>query len=182
MKKLDHIRIDYKVYIDWQDAIGCIKVSSQAEENAEYYVLRAIEAIRVEIDHAKAEKILATPVYLAVPPGVDVMRAVVRPKTIEPSRLTNLEMAGKPLSADEKRRWKQERLELISCLDKKFEKTMLHQMIRLASNKNWMRLRIHFGHVSFTLAQESFKAGEQSFAQFSKMLSNSRTTADINRL
>ena len=181
MTKLDHIRINYKVYIDWQADTGCIKVSSIAEAGAEHYVIKAIEAVCVAVDHAKAEKILATPLYLAVPPSVDAIRALVRPTIIESGRIAGLELAGKPFCTEQKRSWEQERLKLLDILHKKFEKTMSKHMLRLALNKNWMRLRVHFGHVSFSLAQDNFKAGEQSFEQFSKMIANSRTTADLER-
>lgn len=119
LNKLDNIRIDHQVYIDWQDSMRSLKISSKAEANSDFYVIKAIHAVRTAIEHAKAERILATPLYLALPPSVDAMRNIVRPSLVEPGRVTKLELAGQLLSTEEKAEWKQERIVILKQFDKK---------------------------------------------------------------
>lgn len=181
LEALNQIRVDHKVYIDWQESTRCLKISSRSEEHHELYVLKAIKAIRKSIEHAKAATISATPVYTAIAPTPNAMRDIICPMTAEPKRVTDLKLTGLPWSPTQKAAWKQERMLLLEASDKKFQDTLTKSLLKLAPNKHWMRLRVHFGHIVFISVHKDLRDGKQSFQDFSRMITNPRITGQLER-
>lgn len=91
-------------------------------------------------------------------------------------------MTGAALTSDEeKEAWQTERIELTKSYKAEIEKLLTNNMLRLASNKNWMRMRVHLGHIVFTFQHNDFKTGKQSFQTFNRMLSNPRVAGALER-
>ena len=94
--------------------------------------------------------------------------------------MTGLELTGElPVEALEE--WKAGRHELVKASKAKFEDQLRKGLLALAPYKGWMRLRVHFGHVEFSLVHKNLKKGEYSFKDFKNMLKNPRTAGRFER-
>jgi hypothetical protein len=179
LEKLDKIRMVHKVYIEWHEKTQCLKIWSRSIANididaAQQGILRAISA-------AKAEAISALPMYIISIPTASAMRSVVRARILEyaPRKASEFELAGARFSEQQKAVWKANRPSRVQANLINFEKYLSTTMKALEARTDWMRMRVHFGHVVLTQFPKTFGESGQPFDTFisNKMMAHSRTAA-----
>jgi hypothetical protein len=177
LEKLDKIRIAHKVFIEWHEKTQCLKIYSRSIANIE----AAIQGIRRAISAAKAQAISALPMYIISIPTASAMRAVVRVRVLEhdPRQASEFELAGARFSEQQKAVWKANRPSRVQANLINFEKHFSTSMKALEARTDWMRMRVHFGHVVLTQFPKSFGESGQPFETFisDKMMAHSRTAA-----
>ena len=181
LQDLNLIRIEHKVWIEWQEQTRCLKISSGSAKLGEQNISAAIKGIRLAVKNAKARAISASPLYIVIPPTTNAMRTMVCPKIVGGNRASFTELAGKRLTAAEKSRWENQRLAVVLSNEKKFKEHLLKSLSDLAQFKGWMRMRVHYGHVVFSQFRQDFADGKFTFEKFVHMMGLSRTTANLDR-
>lgn len=181
LKTLDKIRKDWKVHIDWDEKIHCLRINSPARpREAEASVAGAMEAIKAKYLDAQAQVILATPLYIVVPPTTEGIRTIVRPGKAEDregssnSVITSITLAGEQLSAAEKLKWESTRRQMHEENFKTFRTHLSQRLRQLKNLRSWMRMRVQFGHVHLSQYHKDFYNGTFSFEMFSNMMKKSR--------
>jgi hypothetical protein len=185
LELLDHLRMEYKVHIHWDDKIQCLVINAESRRNAEQNLIAVIKGIRKACRGAKAHIMLATPIYNVVPPTAESMRSIVRPKTVERQSekfskvVTSIELAGELFSEEDKQKWATKYPEMI---ENGYEILRQHLLARvslssLANLQGWMRMRIHLGHVNLREYQVDFGDSKFSFEDFAGMMKRSRVTS-----
>jgi hypothetical protein len=181
LEKLDKIRIAHKVFIEWHEKTQCLKVYSRSRAHPDQYIEAAIQSIRRAISAAKAQAISALPMYIISIPTASAMRSVVRARILEhePKKASEFELAGAGFSEQQKVAWKTNRPSRVQANLINFEKHLSTSMKALEDRTDWMRMRVHFGHVVLTQFPKSFGESGQSFETFTsdKMMAHSRTAA-----
>jgi hypothetical protein len=181
LQDLNPTRMEHKVWIEWQEQSRCLKIRSDSIKHGEQNISAAIKGIRLAVKNAKARAISASPLYIVIPPTTNAMRHMVCPKTVDGNRASFTGLAGKKLTAAEKKRWETQRLAMALTNEKKFEEHLLKSLSDLAQFKGRMRMRVHYGHVVFSQFRQDFADGKFTFEKFIHMMGLSRTTAHLDR-
>lgn len=181
LKKLDDIRREWKVYIDWDSKTHYLRINAEGHlRDAEARVAGAIGAVKVKILDAEAQVILATPVYIVVPPTVEGIRTIVLPCSAEDrvgfatSVITSIALAGEQLSAAEKEKYKSIRDEMNAENYTTFRTHLFSCLRQLKDLRSWMRMRVQLGHVHLSEYHKEFYNGTFSFEMFAHMMKKSR--------
>jgi hypothetical protein len=177
LEKLDKIRTVHKVYIEWHENAQCLKIFSRSSSIAN--VDAAQQGIRRAIDSAKAQAISALPMYIISIPTASAMRSVVRARILEhePRKASEFELAGARFSEQQKAVWKANRPSRAQANLINFEKHLSTSMKALEARTDWMRMRVHFGHIVLTQVPKTFGEPGQPFETFIKMMAYSRVAA-----
>lgn len=179
LKAFDKLRVTYKVHIDWNDKMRCLRINCNAR-GAVQNVADAIQGIKVLQRHAQAQVISASPEYIIVPPTPDAMRSIVRPGAWGDREhcanrvVERIELAGDPFSLAEKMEWQYHRHQMNEENYEKFRKHLIDRTIPLGDLMGWMRMRVHFGHVNLSQYQDAFAAGMYTFDLFCDMMKKNR--------
>lgn len=183
LEKLNPVRLDYKVWIEWLPLARALQISSRSYKNGYRRVTDAVKCIQNIAQDTKASSILATPIYIATPPTTDGIKTIVRPRTIRssPKQATDLELFGDGYSEEQTKAWSETRSTMLVRNRKKLEQQLIKGLLSLAPYRGWMRLRVHFGRVAFTEYRKDFAESKLSFEKFSSMLGLARTTAHLER-
>jgi hypothetical protein len=187
LKSFDLLRSTYKVHIDWSEKTQCLRINSPGHpRDAERNVASAIQGIKLLYLNAKAQAIMASPLYIIVPLAADTMRSLVRPKEIEDrvdaftnaatKVITSIELAGERLSASEMLEWEPKRCQMNDENFKAFRKHLIKNVLDLAHMRGWMRMRVNFGHINLSQYQQNFTLAKFSFDMFADMMKKSRVT------
>ena len=181
LKALDVLRMEYKVWIEWDHAARSLKVSSRSATRGIYHVAAALKGIRNTVQHAEASTLLATPIYFVVPPDASVITKIVRPKTVHAGvkYATDIELAGERYSEDEKVAWNITRGTILQKNRQRLEKELVDKMLELAPYKGSMLFRIRFGRVVFEEYRKEFGESKFNFDRFKHMMGLARTTARL---
>lgn len=171
------------VWIEWDEDHNCINISSISIKSADKTIVNAINGIRGLIDHARAVKVTATPLHIVYPPSPVVMRTLIKPKIVEkdPLRAAELELQGNYLSSRKKVAWKKNHAKEINKNVEIIREHLVRNILIYAPVKNWMRLRVHFGHVMITNYTNEFAMTGLSWESFLKMVAAPRFSANIDR-
>jgi hypothetical protein len=184
LKTLDMLRKTFKVHIDWNDKLGCLRINSPAHpRQAEKDVVAAIEGIKLQFLDTMAQLVSATPLYIVVPPKPDAIRSIVRPgKTEERPEyinpiITSIELAGVPLDRAERLKWESTRDRMNTENEQAFRTHLSTRLLQLKNLRNWMRMRVQFGHINLSQYLKKFALGELSFDLFAEMMKKSRVAS-----
>lgn len=179
LKTFDILRSTYKVHIDWNDKMNCLRINGKGQ-GCEGNVMAAIEGIKLLYLDARAQVVLESPLYIIVPPTADAMRSIVRPNTTEDREnvinpvVTSIGLAGDRLSAAEKLEWESTRRQMNEENSKAFRNHLVKRILKLANLRGWMRMRVQFGHINLSQYQNNFKLAKYSFDMFAEMMKKSR--------
>lgn len=182
LKVFHNLRSTYKVHIDWDDKLRCLRINCNAR-GAEQNVADAIRGIKVLQRNAQAQVISASPEYIIVPPTPSAMRSIVQPKVTEKREnsvnpvVTSIELAGDRLSADEMSEWESHLRQINKDNYKTFREHLINRTLPLGDLRGWMRMRVHFGHVNLSQYQEAFANGKYTFELFADMMKKARVAA-----
>jgi hypothetical protein len=177
LEKLDKIRTVHKVYIEWHEKAQSLKIWSRSTANID--IDAAQQGIRRAISAAKAQAISALPMYIISIPTASAMRSVVRARILEhePKKASEFELAGAGFSEQQKVAWKTNRPSRVQANLINFEKHLSTSMKALEDRTDWMRMRVHFGHVVLTQVQKTFGESGQPFETFISMMAHPRVAA-----
>jgi hypothetical protein len=180
LEDLHHIRLELRVWIHWDIDMECLVIRSRPwphpqSEKAQENVIEAINAIRQDLLDAKARKVSATPLYIVVPPSTQAMRNLFRP--VKYQKLNMIEPAGTELSSTEKEKWSRHRIKLLVENTNSFTSHIVKHLRALAPLKQWMQMRVHFGHLNMRQWPRDFTSGG-SFTKLHIVLNDPRTQAN----
>lgn len=193
LEALNPIRIRFKVYIDWDDGVKCVRVRSQATLNAEESIHLAISAIRQEHEHHKSQQRISAPVHFLVPPTIENWRSQVKPilattasegsPVKKQTNITTLQLSGYPLpfEAMTKEKYDLARLKKLENNMAHLEANLIEKITAQSPYKGWMRMRINFGHVKITQYEKGFIDGNYSLERFENMIKQPRFTAEFDK-
>jgi hypothetical protein len=181
LKTLNSIRKEWKVHVDWDSKTHFLRINAEGTaREAQHRVANAMEAIKVKYLDAQAEVILATPVYIVVPPTSEGIRSIVRPGSAEyregssTTVVTSFVLAGERLSAAEKSKWEVTRDQMNVENYQRFRTHLFACLYKLKDLRTWMRMRIQIGRVHLTEYHQEFYNGKFSFEMFTNMMKKSR--------
>ncbi|CCU81938.1 hypothetical protein BGHDH14_bghG005606000001001 [Blumeria hordei DH14] len=183
LEDLNPIRMNNHVWVEWDEVHNCINISSKSIKSADKAIVNAINGIRGLIDHARAVKVTANPLHIVYPPSSAVMRTLIKPKVVEkdPLRAADLELQGNYLSSRKKVAWKKNHLKEINKNIEIMREHLVRNILIYAPVKNWMRLRVHFGHITITNYTNEFAVKGLPWESFLKMVAAPRFSANIDR-
>ena len=182
LKVFHNLRSTYKVHIDWDDKMRCLRINCNAR-GAEQNIADAIRGIKVLQRNAQAQVISASPEYIIIRPSASAMRSIVRPKTMEKQGnsvnavVTSIELAGDPLSPAEKSAWESSCRQVNEENYQTFRKDLINRTLPLGDLRGWMRMRVHLGHVHLSQYQDAFANGKYNFGLFADMMKKARVAA-----
>ncbi|CAG8982766.1 hypothetical protein HYALB_00001047 [Hymenoscyphus albidus] len=176
LEDLNHIRLQYKVWIRWNEDLSSVVIMSKAGPGAENNVLAALDAVRQDYANAKARIRTAAPVYIMVPPSFHAIRSFLKPVTYEPG-LTMIELYGQPYVGQNIAVWNRERTSMVNSGKENIKNHLAKHIQAMAVMKGWMRMRVHFGHLNFTSFPKEFLQGRCDFKGFIELLENPRIQA-----
>jgi hypothetical protein len=172
--------LELRVWIHWDTDTECLVIQSRPWDSqpnkAQENVIEAINAIRQDLLDAKARKVSAAPLYIVVPPSAQAMRTIVRPVKYQ-NKLNMIEPAGKELSDTEKERWSRHRDKLLLENTNSFTSHIIKHLTVLAPLKQWMQMRVHFGHLNLRTWPRDFTSGG-SFTKLHIVLNDPRAQAN----
>ena len=191
LEELNTLRSAHKVYIHWDQATRCLVIDSKATAHSESTIAAVIKGIRQAVQHKRAEDIMATPIYIVAPPTAIAMRVVVRPKSIEllgrqeggvpVKTVTGFELFGRRFTQEEILAWKSERVIMNQSNQDTLREALVKSMACLAPLKGWMRMRVHFGHLTLSSYKDDFAASKFGLEKFAEMMSNPRIIGQFDR-
>jgi hypothetical protein len=189
--ELNTLRTAHKVYIHWDQTSRCLIIDSKATAHSESNIVAVIKGIRQAVQHKRAEEIMATPLYIVAPPTATAMRVVVRPKSIELlerngsdapiKKVTGFELFGRKLSQEERSAWKSKRVTMIQSNYDTFREALVKNITCLTPLKGWMRMRLHFGHLTLSSYKDDFATSKFSLEKFVEMMGNPRIIGQFDR-
>jgi hypothetical protein len=153
----------------------CLIVKSDRTAHAEVNVMKALEDIRRYYKSAKARQLSAEPYYIVTPPTASGMRSILIPKTYREG-LTMIQLSGDKLSTKKKLDWKAKREKMIEENNMMFHYNLSKRVLALTPHREWMRMRVHFGHLNLPLYPEDFLQGG-SFQRYKEVLKMPRAHA-----
>lgn len=170
-----------------------LKISSDSQ-NSDIHIAKAIKNIRGAIGNARAKATLAKK-YFIVPPTANGMRALIGPKTIttktemvdDAEKTTNsqcngIQLVGSKLSEKETKDWRKEHTRNRENYVRDFEGLLTRSLTELKDLKEWMRMRVHFGHLVLTNFPSKYTTCQMSLKEFTQMMGHSRTRGEIDRM
>ena len=183
LEDLNHLRITYKIYIAWDEKLGCISIKSRQSGRANQNVRDAIKGIRGAINNANARILRATPLYTITPPTASALKALVEPVFAlnNPKKVLSIRLNIGRVSDQDSKAWRSNRSALVASNRDAFREHLVRNLTILASLKCWMRMRIAFGHVNLIHFQKQFAEGQQSFFDFLQMMKSPRTIGSFER-
>lgn len=186
LEDLNTIRTEHKVYIDWDDDTKCLRISSHSAFGDN--IPHAIQAIRLEMQNAKARAISALPVYIVLPPPGTTMKARIVPifSASEDHQIrgiiTGFDLVAPGLTEAELNQWKlQERPWILRNNHQRIQDQLIKTALDLSVYRGWMRMRVHFGHLHLKQYRKDFAKSGYSFKDFAKMMKEPRITGTFER-
>jgi len=190
LEVLNPVRINHKVYIDWidnSDGFPCLKISSRSI-NYEEHIAAAFKGIRKAIQHARAQAISASPMFVVNPPTASAMRAIVSPASRisgqdgKSTYIEGLILSGHVLTEGQKSKWNARRKTLKRENHKALEKHLVEGLTELSALKGWMRMRVHFGRLVLRrYRQAELLNSKCTFDFLCEMLRSPRVQGSIDR-
>jgi hypothetical protein len=184
MKLLNDVRISCKVFIDYEESLQCIRLHSLKLQNVE----KGIVGVKAKIKHARADAAGLAPIYIVEPPSATAMKQVVSPKFKETEKVDlspvveRVVMSGSNLSVQEHALWSRERDTILESNAYTFSSHLKKALKEFRALKSGMRMRIQFGHFQLLLYRKDFKDSSYCFQKFSKMMSENRTKAQLEKM
>lgn len=170
-----------------------MKISTDSQ-NSDIHIAKAIKNIRGAIGNARAKATLVKK-YFIDPPTASSMRAFIGPKTITTKtemvdgveKTTNThfngtQLVGNKLSEKEANDWRKQHTQNRDDYVRDFEGLLTRSLMELKDLKEWMRMRVHFGHLVLTNFPSKYVAYQMSLNEFTKMMGHSRTRGAIDRV
>jgi len=153
----------------------CLVVKSGKNTHAEANVLDALGAVRHYYKSEKARKLSAEPFYIVTPPTVSGMRSLLKPENYRKG-LTMIGLVGDKLSVKQKGDWKSYRERMMEENYMMFHYHLSKHVLALAPHRQWMRMRVHFGHFDLASYPKDFLEGG-SFQRYKDILKMPRAQA-----
>jgi hypothetical protein len=184
LQLLDDIRSNYEVYIDFVEALSCVRLRSKRRRNIE----SGVAGIKAKIQHARADAAQPAPIYIVEPPAVDVMRPEVSPifqdSQQEERRPTVIRvvLSGSMLTAEQLAIWEVERQAIIKYNQDRYSGHMMKALAGLRALNKAMRIRVNLGKIKLLRYRKEFKDGGYLFQKFSKMMEECCTNANFERM
>jgi hypothetical protein len=159
----------------------CLRVNSISHPRvAETNVAEAIQGIKQKYLDAQAQVISASPIYIITPPTNGAIRSIVQPDKVEERAdasnplITSIALAGERLSQAAQSKWEFTRRQMKEENYKAFRTHLFKSILELKNLRNWMRMRVQYGHINLSQYQKDFFDGKYSFELFAGMMKRSR--------
>lgn len=180
---MDDIRTASEVYIDFVQAISCIRLRGKTQSNIE----RGIAGIKTKIQHARADAAGLVPVYIVEPPSVRTMRSELLAE-FQNSQLLEKQpiiigvvTAGPALAPKQLAVWEVERQIIIRKNRDRVSGYTLKALAELRALNSPMRMRVHLGNIQLLYYRKELKDGSFSFEKFTSMMEESRTKVKFEK-
>jgi len=176
--------MSYEVYIDFVEALSCIRLQSKRRCNIE----SGITGIKAKIQHARADAASCAPIYIVEPPAVDAMRFEVSPILLDSQQVEKqpivigLVLSGSWLTAEQRAAWEVERQAIIKYIQNRFSAHMTKALTELRVLNRTMRMRVNIGKIHLIRYRKELKEGGYSFRKFSSMMEEFCTTGKFERM
>jgi hypothetical protein len=170
------------VYVDFVEALSCIRLRSKSRRNIE----RGVTGLKAKIQHARADIASHTPIYIVEPPSVEAMRTEVTPIFLDFSRagkqpiITGFVLVGSILDAEQRATWEVERHATINRNEDRFSGHMMTALADLSPLKKSKRIRVHVGKVHLLRYRKGIEGG-YSFYNLSSMMEEISTQGKFER-
>lgn len=184
LQLLDDIRSSYEVYIDFVEALNCIRLRSKNRGNIE----SGVAGIKAKIQHARADAAAIAPMYIVDPPAVPAMKSKVSPRIQESQEAEKQQIAvravisGSTLNVEQLATWEVERDAVIKYNQERFFGRMVDVVAELRALSKPICMRVNLGRIQLRQVRKEFKEGGCSFQTFAKMMEEPRTTASFERM
>jgi hypothetical protein len=172
------------VYIDFVEALSCIRLRSKNRRNIE----SGVAGIKAMIQHARADAAAIAPMYIVDPPVTHAMRSQVSPEIQESRGVKKQQTAlravisGSMLNAEQLAIWGIERDSIIKYNRERFSGRMAEAVAELRALSKPMRMRVSLGRIHLQQVRKDFREGGCAFQIFAKMMEEPRTTASFERM
>jgi hypothetical protein len=181
---LDDIRTVYEVYIDFVQALSCIRLRAQSQNNIEM----GIAGIKTKIQHARVDAAGLAPIYIVQPPSVGAMRSGLSAEfkhSEQPEKqpvIKRVLATGSSLTPEELVAWGVERQNIIKRNRDRFSGFMVKGLTELRALNSVMRMRVHLGNTQLLYYRKELKDGGYSYDKFASMMEESRTKATFEKM
>ena len=91
------------------------------------------------------------------------------------------QLVGNKLSEKEANDWRKQHTQNRDDYVRDFEGLLTRSLMELKDLKEWMRMRVHFGHLVLTNFPTKYAASQMSLNEFTKMMGHPRTRGEIDR-
>ncbi|RFU35360.1 hypothetical protein B7463_g1011, partial [Scytalidium lignicola] len=186
LEDLNNVRTEQKVYIDWDDDTGCLRIRSHSAFGDS--IQDAIQAINLEVRNAKTRAISALPVYIIVPPTESAIRTIISPifSSQEDHQIrgtiVGFNLCGAELTQQNLIKWRMNvRPGILRANRQRVQQHLIKTALGLSVYRGWMRMRVHFGHLNLKQYRKDFTESTYSFKDFAKMMKEPRTTGTFER-
>ena len=183
LQMLDDIRMSYEVYIDFVEALSCIRLRSKSRRNIE----NGVAGIKAKIQHARVDAASHAPIYIVEPPAVDIMRSKISPIFQESQQaekqpiVIRVVLSGPLLTAKQRAAWKVERQATIKYIQNRFSAHMTRALTELRALNRAMRMRVSLGKLHLIRYRKELEGG-YSFQKISNMMEEPCTTGKFERM
>ena len=184
LKAFDLLRETYKVHIDWNEKMHCLRLNCIAHPKvAEQNIADAIQGIKQRYLDAQAQIISTSPLYIVVPPSTEAIRSIVQPRIIDDTTasanalIKTFQLTGERLTPAALAEWDSLRQKMSDDIYKTFRTHLFRRVLELRDLRSWMRMRVQFGHINLSQYQNDFLNGKYSFIKFADMMKKSRVAS-----
>jgi hypothetical protein len=184
LQQLDDIRTSYEVYIDFVEALSCIRLQSKRRCNIE----SGVTGIKAKVQHARADAASRAPIYIVEPPTVDAMKSEVSPILLDSQQVKKqpivigVVLSGSTLTAEQRAAWEVERQATIRYIQNRFSAHMTKALTELCLLNRAMRMRVNLGKIHLIRYRRELKEGGYSFRKFSSMMEEFCTKGKFERM
>lgn len=183
LEDLNLIRLDNRVWIEWDEDCKCINISSLAVSKADVVLANTIKGIRDVVEHAKAARVTASPLHLVHPPISIAIGTLIKPSILEkdPLKASKLILVQENFIHEEDSEWGSIRDKKIRSNIKLLQDHLVKNLLTYSPLKHWMRMRIHFGNIVMSKFTSEFAGNGTTLSAFGDMVTAPRFSAVIDR-